>query len=78
MSDDPRPPFNLPPGEAISVRTEVICERGQWAVYLEVEFPHERRRFWIDVYRSEQRARIAAEYIRRYADQDSPFPQTGL
>lgn len=80
MSDDPAPAFESfgSRDDAVTVRTEVLHERGQWVVYLEVTFPYETRRFWIGAYRTERRARVAAEYVCRYADQDSPFPPTGF
>lgn len=76
--DKPLRSAGVPLVQALDARTEVVRERGQWVVYLEVQFWNETRRFYIETYRSERRAQIAAEMIRRYADQDLPFPPTGF
>ncbi|MEM9665989.1 MAG: AP2 domain-containing protein [Bacteroidota bacterium] len=54
--------------EALTISTQVVPESGQWAVYMEVTFPDVVRRFHVGTYRSEQRAKIQARYVRRYAD----------
>ena len=74
-----RPP--PPPGypdQALDVTTSVEYERGQWVVYMEVMFWDETRRFRVEAYRTERRARIAAEYMRRYADVDRKLPPMGF
>lgn len=55
-------------GEALAVATYVRLERGQWAVYCDVTFADFVRRFRVGTYRSERRASIQAEYVRRFAD----------
>ena len=58
------------------VLTEVILERGQWAVYLLILTPSgiERRR--LTTYFTETKARLAADVIRRTAARRRP-PPTG-
>lgn len=77
-------PFRLPDPpdgfqhEALSAQTSVEYERGQWVVYLEVIFWDETRRHRIEAYRTERKAQIAADWIRRAAQRDLPHPPTGM
>lgn len=49
------------------VQTEVIPERGQWAVYLLVLTPDGVSRRRLGTHRSEARARLAASVVSRTA-----------
>ena len=51
------------PEEAYAVETYVEQERGQWVVDIVVIFEDEAVRRRINTYRTERRARIAAEWI---------------
>lgn len=63
---------------ALTAETFVVCERGQWVVYLEVTFWDEIRRHRIEAYRSERLARVAADWIKRAAQRELPHPPTGM
>jgi hypothetical protein len=77
-------PFRIPgppagfQHEALTAETFVVCERGQWVVYLEVTFWDEIRRHRIEAYRSERLARVAADWIKRAAQRELPHPPTGM
>lgn len=65
--------------------TEVVEERGQWAVYLNVtywEYYDEPTlhtvRHRIDSYPTRRHAEIAAHWIARNANRDLPGPPTGF
>ncbi len=49
------------------VQTEVVAERGQWTVYLVVISPEGVERRSLETHRTEARARLAAEVVRRTA-----------
>ena len=59
---------------AIGVETEVVPERGLWAVDIIVIFPDGVVRHRIATYRTEALARISANCIRRAAERDIPGP----
>jgi len=71
-------PRRLPEDEALAVATYVVRESGQWAVYAEITFPDVVRKFRIGTYRTERRAAIQAEYVRRYADLPPGFGNMGF
>lgn len=62
---------------AIGVETEVIPERGQWAVDIIVIFDDGVVRRRVDTYRTEKLAKISASYIKRAAERDIPGPLNG-
>ena len=49
------------------VQTEVVPERGQWAVYLVILTPEGIQRRRLESYIHESRAQLAADVIRRTA-----------
>lgn len=74
MSDD-RPPHM--PDEAYAVETYVEEVRGQWVVDIVVIFEDEAVRHRINTFRTERRARIAAEWIKRAAQREIKGPLNG-
>jgi hypothetical protein len=62
---------------AISVETEVIPERGQWAVDIVVLFTDGVVRRRVETYRTEALAAISAKYIKRAAEREIPGPING-
>ena len=62
---------------AIGVETEVIPERGQWAVDIIVVFTDGVVRRRVETYRTQARATIAAKLIKRAAERDIPGPING-
>lgn len=56
------------------VRTEVIEERGQWVVYVEVGDSESSIRHKINVYHKKSLAEIAAKWIKRTAEKEQVFP----
>ena len=60
-----------------TVETEVIPERGQWAVDIIVMSGDGVVRKRITTYRTEKLARISADLIRRAADRDIAGPING-
>ena len=62
---------------AIAVETEVVPERGQWAVDIIVIFPDSVVRRRITTYRTEAVARLSAKYIRRGAEREIGGPING-
>lgn len=55
------------------VRTEVIEERGQWVVYLEVGDSESCVRHRINAYHKKSLAEIAAKWIKRTAEKEQVF-----
>ena len=55
------------------VRTEVVEENGQWAVYLEVGDTESSVKHKINTYHKERLAEIAAKLIKRAAEREEPF-----
>jgi hypothetical protein len=55
------------------VRTEVIKERGQWVVYLEVGDTESSVRHKINAYHKKRLAEIAAKLIKKTAEREEPF-----
>lgn len=49
--------------EPFAVESEVVCENGQWAVYLEFLTPHGPLRRFIAAYPSEASARMASRWL---------------
>ncbi len=66
------------PDEALAIACYVVRERGQWAVWAEVTFPDAVRKFCVGTYRTERRAQIQADYVRRYADLPPGFGNLGF
>ncbi len=64
--------------EALMLLTEIVEERGQWVVYLEIVFPDRTVRHRIQAYSKKRLAEIAAQYIRRGASREKPFVSEGL
>lgn len=62
---------------ALAVETEVVPEKGQWAVDIVVIFPDGVVRRRITTYRSEAVARLSAKYIRRGAEREIGGPING-
>ncbi|MBX7172527.1 MAG: hypothetical protein K1X72_16285 [Pyrinomonadaceae bacterium] len=56
------------------VRTEIIEERGQWVVYLEVGDSERSVRHRINAYYKKSLAEIAAKWIKRTAEKEQVFP----
>lgn len=73
----PNAPENID-DEALMLLTEIVEERGQWVVYLEVVFPDRTVRHRIQAYPRKRLAEIAAQYIRRGASREKPFGSEGL
>lgn len=55
------------------VRTEIIEERGQWVVYVEVGDSESCVRHKIKAYHKKSLAEIAAHWIKRTAEKENPF-----
>ncbi len=55
------------------VRTEVIEERGQWVLYLEIGDLESSIRHRINTYNKKRLAEIAAKIIKRAAEREEPF-----
>lgn len=66
-----------PASRALGVETEVVAERGQWAVDIIVIFTDGVVRRRISTYRTETLARISANCIRRGAERDISEPLHG-
>ena len=66
------------PDEALAIATYVVLTRGQWAVWAEITFPDYVRKFCVGTYRTERRAQIQADYVRRYADLPPGFGNMGF
>jgi hypothetical protein len=62
---------------ALGVETEIVSERGQWAVDIIVFFADGVVRRRISTYRTEALAKISASYIKRAAERDIPGPLNG-
>ena len=62
---------------AVGVETEVIPERGQWAVDIVVFFTDGVVRRRVATYRTEALAKINASFIKRAAERDIPGPLNG-
>lgn len=55
------------------VRTEIVEERGQWVVYIEVGDSENCVRHKIQAYHKKNLAEIAAHWIKRTAEKENPF-----
>ncbi|MEK7725053.1 MAG: hypothetical protein AAB336_11920 [Acidobacteriota bacterium] len=55
------------------VRTEIIEERGQWVVYVEVGDSESSIKHRINAYHKKSLAEIAAKWIKRTAEKEKPF-----
>ncbi len=64
--------------KALLVETFVEKEDGQWVVYIEVLFKDQVVRRRLNKYFTKEKAQIAANYIKRCANRDIPFPNDGL
>jgi hypothetical protein len=64
-------------GHAVSVETEVIPEKGLWAVDIVVIFTDGVVRRRVDTYRTKALATISAKYIKRAAERDISGPING-
>lgn len=62
--------------DAWSVDTEVVRERGQWFVEIDVVFEDGVVHHRLGSYFTRRHAEIAASWIRRAADRDIPGPRT--
>lgn len=62
---------------ALGVETEIVPERGQWAVDIVVIFTDGVVRRRVQTYRTEALAKISASYIKRAAERDIPGPING-
>jgi hypothetical protein len=70
---------------AIGVTAEVVAERGQWVVFLDVSFwkedsseePIETVRRRINTYPTRDRAELAANFMVRAAARNLPHPPVG-
>jgi hypothetical protein len=62
---------------ALGVETEIVKERGQWAVDIIVFFADGVVRRRIATYRTEALAKISANLIKRAAERDIPGPLNG-
>lgn len=62
---------------ALGVETEIVAERGLWAVDIIVFFADGVVRRRITTYRTEALARISASYIKRAAEREIPGPLNG-
>jgi hypothetical protein len=71
-------PTRLQTDDALAIATYVERESGQWAVYAEITFTDTIRKFRIGTYRTERRAAVQAEYVRRYADLPPGFGNMGF
>ena len=63
---------------ALGVETEIVAERGQWAVDIIVFFEDGVVRRRIATYRTEALAKISASSIKRAAERDIPGPLYGI
>jgi hypothetical protein len=63
---------------ALGVETEIVPERGQWAVDIIVFFEDGVVRRRIATYRTEALAKISASSIKRAAERDIPGPLYGI
>ncbi|HID65552.1 MAG TPA: AP2 domain-containing protein [Aquificaceae bacterium] len=66
------------PDKALLAETFVEYRRGQWIVYIEVIFKDEIVKKEVGRYFTKKKAEIAANYIRRVANKELPFPPDGL
>ncbi len=55
------------------VRTEIIEERGQWVVYVEVGDSESSIKHRINAYFKKSLAEIAAKWIKRTAEKENVF-----
>ena len=55
------------------VRTEIIEERGQWVVYVEIGDSENSIRHRINAYHKKSLAEIAAKWIKRTAEKENVF-----
>ncbi len=55
------------------VRTEIIEERGQWVVYVEIGDSESSVKHRINAYHKKSLAEIAAKWIKRTAEKERPF-----
>lgn len=55
------------------VRTEVVEERGQWVVYVEIGDSENSVKHRINSYHKKSLAEIAAKWIKRTAEKENPF-----
>jgi len=62
---------------ALGVETEIVPERGQWAVDIIVFFADGVVRHRIATYHTEALAEISASSIKRAAERDIPGPLNG-
>jgi hypothetical protein len=65
------------PERAAGVETFVVEEHGEWHVEILVLFDDELVRRRVGTYRSEKRAKIAADLIKRAAERDISGPIHG-
>ncbi|HEY5019241.1 MAG TPA: hypothetical protein VII59_20925 [Streptosporangiaceae bacterium] len=63
---------------ALGVETEIVPERGQWAVDVIVFFSDGVVRRRIATYRTEALAKISASSIKRAGERDIPGPLYGI
>lgn len=64
--------------KAVLAETFVVQEKGQWVVYIEVLFKDTTVRHEVGRYFTKEKADIAANYIRRVANKDLPYPPDAL
>lgn len=55
------------------VRTEIIEERGQWVVYVEIGDSENSIKHRVKAYHKKNLAEIAAQWIKRTAEKNNPF-----
>ena len=63
---------------ALGVETEIVPERGQWAVDIIVFFADGVVRRRIATYRTKKLAKVSASSIKRAAERDIPGPLYGI
>ncbi len=64
--------------KALLAETFVEENNGEWIVFIEVIFQDEVVRHEVGRYFTKERAQIAANYIKRCANRDIPYPNDGL
>ncbi len=63
--------------EALDVQTEVVADRGRWAVEIIVVFADGVVRRRIDTHATKARAEISADLIKRAAEREIRGPRSG-
>ena len=64
--------------KALLAETFIEEKDGQWSVFIEVLFKDSSVRYEVGRYFTKEKAQMAANYIKRCANRDIPYPNDGL